>query len=190
MALVGWDSICQPKMCGGLGLKNFRDQNISLLMKLGFKLVSDKEAFWARVLRSKYRVKDDLPVSIVRDRNSFLWKSLSKIWALFRENLHWSVLVKQARILGLPASLSHYRQSIFGYDPSVGGILALQMIYFEYTARDTGVCLCRVAHGPLRSVPGQVTRQWNTGVPGGRMTNLVTSLISHGHGTRACLVAV
>ncbi|KAH1045760.1 hypothetical protein J1N35_036544 [Gossypium stocksii] len=46
MSLVNWDTICQPKMCVGLGLRKLKDQNISFLMKLGFKLVLDKEAFW------------------------------------------------------------------------------------------------------------------------------------------------
>ncbi|MBA0735032.1 hypothetical protein Gogos_018916 [Gossypium gossypioides] len=57
----------------------------------GVTFMPDKEAFWVRVLRSKYQMKDELPVCIDRDRSSFLWKSLSKIWALLRENLHWSV---------------------------------------------------------------------------------------------------
>lgn len=91
MSLVGWDSICQSKMCGGLGLRKIRDQNISFLMKKDFKLVSDKEAFWVCVIRSKYQMKDELPDCIDKNRCFFLWTSLSKIWTLFRENLHWSI---------------------------------------------------------------------------------------------------
>ncbi|KAH1122786.1 hypothetical protein J1N35_005946 [Gossypium stocksii] len=91
MPLVNWDAICQPKMSGGLGLMKLKDQNISFLMKLGFKLVSDKEAFWVRVVRSKYQMNDELPNCIDRNRCSFLWKSLSKIWTLFRDSIHWSI---------------------------------------------------------------------------------------------------
>lgn len=43
MSLVGWDVICQLKWCGGLGTRQLRDQNISFLLKLGYKVVYDED---------------------------------------------------------------------------------------------------------------------------------------------------
>ncbi|MBA0714595.1 hypothetical protein Golax_013559, partial [Gossypium laxum] len=60
MSLIG----CQPKWCGGLGMRQLRDHNISFLLKLGYKVVSSDEA---------------------------LWKSLLKVWTLLQENLIRSV---------------------------------------------------------------------------------------------------
>ncbi|KAH1057930.1 hypothetical protein J1N35_035995 [Gossypium stocksii] len=91
MSLVGWDSICQPKDRGGLGMRQLRDENISFLLKLGYNMVFDEEALWVRFIRSKYGLDGSLPDNIKRDRSSFLWKSLSKIWVLLRENIIWSV---------------------------------------------------------------------------------------------------
>lgn len=54
-------------------------------------MVSDEEALWVRVIRSKYGLDDSLPDSIARDQSSFLWNSLSKVWVLLRKNLIWSV---------------------------------------------------------------------------------------------------
>lgn len=72
-------------------MRQLRDQNIAFLLKLGFKLVTDDEALWVRVLRSKYRMKDFLPANIAKAESSFLWKSLSKVWTLLLDNLVWSV---------------------------------------------------------------------------------------------------
>ncbi|KAH1114363.1 hypothetical protein J1N35_007741 [Gossypium stocksii] len=90
-ALVGWDSICQPKACRGLGFRHLHDQNNSFLMKIRFNLVSCKDALWVRVLHSKYGWKSQLPSSIHRSNYSHLWQSLSKVWPLFYEKLMWSI---------------------------------------------------------------------------------------------------
>ncbi|MBA0715765.1 hypothetical protein Golax_014651, partial [Gossypium laxum] len=54
---------------------------------LGFCLVTNINALWVKVLRSKYRLKDNLHESIMENNGSFLSKVLLKIWPLFRDNL-------------------------------------------------------------------------------------------------------
>lgn len=79
MSLVGWDATCQPKWCGGLDIRQLWDHNISFLLKLKYKVISDDEALWVHILSSKYGTNSFLPESIVQARSSFLWKSLSKV---------------------------------------------------------------------------------------------------------------
>ncbi|KAH1091470.1 hypothetical protein J1N35_018727 [Gossypium stocksii] len=45
-ALVGWESICQPRSRGGLGFRHFHDQNNSFFVKISFNLVSCQDALW------------------------------------------------------------------------------------------------------------------------------------------------
>lgn len=46
MTLVSWDSTCQPKENGGLGLRHLRDHNTSFMMKIGFHIVTNPNALW------------------------------------------------------------------------------------------------------------------------------------------------
>ena len=48
MSLVKWDHICQPKLCGGLGLKNLSLMNGALLMKIGWGLISSRIVYGSK----------------------------------------------------------------------------------------------------------------------------------------------
>ncbi|KAF7824072.1 putative ribonuclease H protein At1g65750 family [Senna tora] len=52
--------MCRTKHYGGLGLRHVREQNKAFMVKLGWGLVNQKDALWARVLRAKYKCGDDL----------------------------------------------------------------------------------------------------------------------------------
>ncbi|KAL1071464.1 hypothetical protein V6Z11_D11G091000 [Gossypium hirsutum] len=60
-------------------------------MKIGFNFASKSNVLWVRVLRAKYGWKDQFPDSINRSQCSHLWRALSKIWPLLRENIAWSI---------------------------------------------------------------------------------------------------
>jgi hypothetical protein len=53
---VKWDVICLPKKKGGLGVRDICVVNISLLAKWRWKLLTDDQAVWIEVLKSKYDI--------------------------------------------------------------------------------------------------------------------------------------
>lgn len=71
-SLVGWTECCKPIASGGLGLRKLRDQNKLFLLKLGYQLIINIDAFWVRVLRNKYKVYGLIPSSIQRS-NCLIW---------------------------------------------------------------------------------------------------------------------
>ncbi|KAG8486162.1 hypothetical protein CXB51_019593 [Gossypium anomalum] len=58
---------------------------------LGFNILTKLEVLYVGVLRAKYGVNEGLPLSILHSNCFFLWRALSKIWPLLRENIFWSV---------------------------------------------------------------------------------------------------
>lgn len=52
--LVKWSRVCTPKNQGGLGIRTSREMNQALLAKLGWKLSTNEQALWARIIRAKY----------------------------------------------------------------------------------------------------------------------------------------
>ncbi|KAH7542709.1 hypothetical protein FEM48_Zijuj02G0103000 [Ziziphus jujuba var. spinosa] len=52
--LKAWKDLCKPKEMGGLGFRRFKDMNLALVAKLGWKLASDEECLWTRLMKAKY----------------------------------------------------------------------------------------------------------------------------------------
>jgi hypothetical protein len=51
---VKWEDVCKPKKEGGLGVRDLRLTNISLLAKWRWKLLQSENDFWKDILVSKY----------------------------------------------------------------------------------------------------------------------------------------
>jgi hypothetical protein len=54
MCWVKWSEICKPKKEGGLGIKDLRLMNKSLLAKWRWKLLMCEDELWKNVLVAKY----------------------------------------------------------------------------------------------------------------------------------------
>lgn len=90
--LIRWDTLCQPKSCGGLGLKDLSHMNMALLMKIGWGLVNSPNTFWVQVLASKYKVDTtDLPSSLQTRNGSYLWRAVGKVWDHVLKGTRWAL---------------------------------------------------------------------------------------------------
>ncbi|XVF81675.1 hypothetical protein PTKIN_Ptkin15bG0174300 [Pterospermum kingtungense] len=52
--LVSWDKVVQPKQHGGLGFRCLNHMNIAFMSKLGWRMMTEKEALWVKVVAGKY----------------------------------------------------------------------------------------------------------------------------------------
>jgi hypothetical protein len=83
IAWVKWCDLCRPKECGGLGIKNLRLVNVSLLTKWRWRLLVAQESLWASVLKAKYGKEIGLSSEFLSCENkryaSLWWKDLCKL---------------------------------------------------------------------------------------------------------------
>ncbi|CAA7048639.1 unnamed protein product [Microthlaspi erraticum] len=77
--LLSWRKVCQPKRAGGLGIRLSSDMNKALLAKIGWRLLHNVDSLWARVLRSKYKVKEphDQSWLVTKGTWSSTWRSVA-----------------------------------------------------------------------------------------------------------------
>lgn len=52
--LLSWDLVCLPREWGRLGLRRIRDMNASLLTKWLWRLISNENSLWKKIIRAKY----------------------------------------------------------------------------------------------------------------------------------------
>jgi hypothetical protein len=67
--LVKWSVITKPKKKGGLGVKDLRKMNISLLCKWWWKF-EKREGMWQDIVRKKYRVRGGIATLKYKPSNS------------------------------------------------------------------------------------------------------------------------
>lgn len=92
MSMGSWDRICQPKMAGGLGLKNLLQINEALLMKIGWNIIVSPTSLWIKVLCSKYGVENDnLPTELPTKYGSYMWRAVGTVWQKVLNGIRWQV---------------------------------------------------------------------------------------------------
>ncbi|KAJ1413531.1 Ribonuclease H-like superfamily [Sesbania bispinosa] len=89
---VSWDNIRKPILQGGLGFRSLHNFNKALLMKVGWGLLHDPNAYWVQVVRSKYGCGNDIIPRVRKKGNeSLLWRGVRRTWNHVQEGMFWVV---------------------------------------------------------------------------------------------------
>lgn len=74
------------------GLRKAKHMNQSLLLKVGWGLIKNKDSLWARILRNKYGCGGDIIPKVSRkNHNSNLWLGVCKTLNKVMENTSWKL---------------------------------------------------------------------------------------------------
>ncbi|KAL8107925.1 hypothetical protein AgCh_024360 [Apium graveolens] len=88
---MGWDRLSCHKSSGGLGFKIFRDFNIALLGKQGWRFISRPESLVAKVFKAKYFPKVSFLEAERGNNSSYIWRSVWEAKLVLLVGLKWSV---------------------------------------------------------------------------------------------------
>ncbi|XP_059450878.1 uncharacterized protein LOC132181647 [Corylus avellana] len=78
LSLKSWNSICTPKVFGGLGIRRMKDVNLALISKLGWKLLTGSDSLWVSQLSGKYLQSESFLSPSSLSSSSWLWKGILK----------------------------------------------------------------------------------------------------------------
>ena len=90
--MVSWKKIAKSKREGGLSLHAAKAKNIALLAKLNWRLKTETNALWAKVLNHKYRVARKVTNAHFKPQScSNIWFTIRKGKAVLNRGSKWVV---------------------------------------------------------------------------------------------------
>mgnify|MGYP000934500716 CR=1 FL=1 len=85
-----WESLCLPRIEGGMGFKELRKFNDAMLAKQVWQLVHDKESLFYLVFKAKFFPSGDIFSAQVKS-GSYAWRSILKARYLTAEGARYRV---------------------------------------------------------------------------------------------------
>ncbi|XP_057863868.1 uncharacterized mitochondrial protein AtMg00310-like [Cryptomeria japonica] len=92
--LLAWDKICQAKVRGGVGLRDWQKMNYALGAKLVWNIYSNPHQMWVKVLRTKYLDSaEDHRIVTIRNpsKGSAIWNFILECRKVVTDHLTWQV---------------------------------------------------------------------------------------------------
>lgn len=91
------------KHSGGLGFKNFRDYNIAMLGRQGWRLIVNPNSLVSQLYKARYYADTDFLHSKLGNNPSFIWRSMIEAKQLLLDGTRWRIgSGENIQILGQP----------------------------------------------------------------------------------------
>jgi len=80
-----------PTNKGGLGLRKMDTINKAFQCKLAWKILTNEDSIWTRLMRDKYLKNKEFLVYAIRPTDSHIWKNVMNCRQLLRKGMIWKV---------------------------------------------------------------------------------------------------
>ncbi|OVA00921.1 Reverse transcriptase zinc-binding domain [Macleaya cordata] len=91
LVFTAWSKLCQPKSSAGLGIRDPMLINISLLLKLAWRFLTQRDSFWAELLTAKYLRSDSFWTRKVVYGSSPIWAGIMSVRDSISKFVCWSI---------------------------------------------------------------------------------------------------
>lgn len=88
---MSWDRMAKHKTAGGMGFRNFRDFNIAMLGKQGWRFIINPSSLVSRLYKAKYFADTDFIHAKIGNSPSFIWRSIVKAKQLLLAGIRWRI---------------------------------------------------------------------------------------------------
>lgn len=90
--LLSWETLQKPRQHGGIGIRSAQQANDAFLTKLGWRVLSEPNALWSRVIRAKYcKGRCDIDMFTSKSGASNVWRGITENSRLLCEGLKMAV---------------------------------------------------------------------------------------------------
>ncbi|XP_074266449.1 uncharacterized protein LOC141589722 [Silene latifolia] len=73
---VAWRRLCMPKGMGGMGFRDFNLFNLALIGKQVWRLLTETEGLWARMMRARYYPHGNIMTADLGNNPSYTWRGI------------------------------------------------------------------------------------------------------------------
>ena len=89
IAWSSWDKICVPKTKGGLGFRDLKAFNLTLLAKRGWRLQTNTSSLVHRVFKARYFLERDFINAEMGTKPSYAWRSIMAAQKVVQHGYRW-----------------------------------------------------------------------------------------------------
>uniref|UniRef100_A0A803PF85 RNase H type-1 domain-containing protein n=1 Tax=Cannabis sativa TaxID=3483 RepID=A0A803PF85_CANSA len=188
---LSWDRLSKHKDLGGMGFRNFRDFNLALLGKQGWRLLTRSNSLVARVFKARYYPNGSYLSAELGNNPSFVWRSVLEAQSLVAMGVRWCIGTgENISVLGEPWLQDHSNPCIISDHPALvnakvsnlmhgeGGGWDLELINDLFLERDRGLILAIPIN--LSSTEDHLT--WHKDVSGSYTVRSAYNLLQESQG--------
>ncbi|XP_074346913.1 uncharacterized protein LOC141685724 [Apium graveolens] len=88
---MSYQRLSRHKACGGMGFRDFRDFNIAMLGKQGWRFITNPNSLVSRIYKARYFAECNFLEARIGNNPSFIWRSIWEAKHVISAGMRWKI---------------------------------------------------------------------------------------------------